>query len=168
MESIRIVELESIEPQVESQLAHLLQAVVEDGASIGFLPPLTQDEAHSYWSSVIEPGVKLWVALQGDRVVGTVQLHLAMKKNGLHRAEVAKLMVHPESRRQGIAGLLMNHMEQEAKALHRSLLVLDTRAGDPSNDLYKSLGYIEVGAIPNFALSASGSLNATVLYYKQL
>ncbi len=49
-----------------------------------------------------------------------------------------------------------------------SLLVLDTRLGDPSNDLYVSLGYQWVGQIPHYARSGSGSLDTTVLYYKDL
>ncbi len=46
--------------------------------------------------------------------------------------------------------------------------MLDTRLGDPSNDLYVSLGYQWVGQIPHYARSGSGSLDTTVLYYKDL
>jgi acetyltransferase len=35
--------------QHEPALVSLLQNVVDDGASIGFLPPLTADEAARYW-----------------------------------------------------------------------------------------------------------------------
>lgn len=44
--------------------------------------------------------------------------------------------------------------------------MLDTREGDLSNRLYKSLGYQEVGKIPGFAISPNGDLDATVIYYK--
>ncbi|RUT28009.1 GNAT family N-acetyltransferase [Paenibacillus zeisoli] len=166
--SIEIVELYTLEPAVLAQLSELLVRVVEGGASIGFLPPLEIEEANIYWEQVIDPGVKLWVALQDNQIIGTVQLHLAGKKNASHRAEVAKLMVHPDSRRSGVARLLMNTLEEAARHEGRSLLVLDTREGDPSNDLYKSLGYIEAGRIPEFAQSAGGTLDATVFYYKKI
>ncbi|MNS76443.1 Acetyltransferase [compost metagenome] len=166
--NIEIAELHTLEPAALEQLSELLVRVVEGGASIGFLPPLEIGEANTYWEQVVEPGVKLWIATQGGHIMGTVQLHLAGKKNASHRAEVAKLMVHPDSRRSGVARLLMNTLEEAAREEGRSLLVLDTREGDPSNDLYKSLGYIEAGRIPEFAQSAGGALDATVFYYKRI
>lgn len=165
---VEIKELHTLEPRALEQLSELLVRVVEGGASIGFLPPIDTGEAGEYWRQVIEPGVKIWIATQNDQIIGTVQLHLAGKKNASHRAEVAKLMVHPVSRRSGVARLLMNTLEEAARQEERSLLVLDTREGDPSNELYKSLGYIEAGRIPEFAQSAGGSLDATVFYYKKI
>lgn len=167
-EDIILLGVSTIEPEMVNSLADLLIAVVEDGASIGFLPPISREEAEAYWNQIVEPGVLLWVAIKEGRVIGTVQLHLALKKNASHRAEIAKLMVHPNYRRGGIARLLMNKIENIAVAEGRSLLVLDTREGDPSNQLYQSLGYVEAGRIPNYAESASGSLDATVFYYKMI
>ena len=46
--------------------------------------------------------------------------------------------------------------------------MLDTREGDPSNTLYKSLDYQEAGKIPEYAISPNGNLDATVIYYKFL
>ncbi|CAI8732173.1 hypothetical protein EMIT07CA2_140050 [Brevibacillus sp. IT-7CA2] len=34
--------------------------------------------------------VKIWVAVQEDVIVGTIQLHLVSRPNGLHRAEIAR------------------------------------------------------------------------------
>ncbi|MCR2805558.1 GNAT family N-acetyltransferase [Paenibacillus soyae] len=166
-ETVTIVELTFINEQQLDDLSRLLLDVVEDGASIGFLPPLSLEEAASYWKSVIEPGTILWAAYLGGQLAGSVQLQLAMKRNAAHRAEIAKLMVHPYKRRNGIARKLMNAAHDRAIAERRTLLVLDTRAGDPSNLLYQSLGYKEAGQIPRFARSASGELDATVIYYRE-
>ena len=149
-------------------LSSLLIAVVEDGASIGFLPPLLEEASLEYWKEVIAPDVRLWVAEYSGEIVGTVQLQLSTKQNGMHRAEIVKLMVHAKARRLGIARQLMGTAEDTAVQEGRSLIVLDTRAGDPSNSLYRSLGYIEAGRIPQYAKSANGQLDTTVLYYKLL
>ena len=37
------------------QLSDMLIAVVDDGASIGFLPPLARAEADAYWHGVLGP-----------------------------------------------------------------------------------------------------------------
>jgi ribosomal protein S18 acetylase RimI-like enzyme len=154
------------------QLMALLQANVDDGASIGFLPPLREDEAAAYWQSVFDalrsPYRVLWVAKQGEEVVGSVQLDLVAKPNGAHRAEVVKLIVHPAARRQGVARQLMQTLETYAAAAGRSTLVLDTREGDPSEQLYRSLGYLCVGVIPQFCINADGSLAGSAFYYKLL
>lgn len=149
-------------------LTELLVAVVIDGASIGFLPGLSNEEAAAYWKSVSSENTLLFVAKQEEQIAGTIQLHLTTKPNGLHRVEIAKLMVSPAFRRRGIARHLMEHAENTAKKLGKTLIVLDTREGDPSNLLYRSLGYIEVGKIPMFAKSDDGHFDATVIYYKLL
>ena len=144
------------------QPADLLVAVVGDGASVGFVPPAPA--ACRYWETALDPGVVLLVAEEAGRIVGTVQLRPAESPNGRHRAEVAKLLVDPEHRRRGIGGRLMARLEEAARAEGRSLLVLDTREGAPSNQLYRTLGSLEAGRIPRYARAAAGRLEATVYY----
>jgi hypothetical protein len=62
----------------------------------------------------------------------------------------------------------MQAAEQQARAVGRSLLVLDTRAGDPSEQLYIRLGYWHAGSIPGYTCSADGRMHATVIMYKLL
>lgn len=154
-------------------LVDLLVDCVNSGASIGFLPPLSTVVAQTYWQEVIAGVEKqsrlLLVALaEADQLVGTVQLGLESKLNGLHRAEVQKLLVYQHARGQGIGRQLMEVIEQAARQAARSLLVLDTRQGDIAEKLYQTLGYTQAGVIPFFARNSEGGLDATVLYYKYL
>ncbi|MBI5945591.1 MAG: GNAT family N-acetyltransferase [Chloroflexi bacterium] len=154
------------------KLAALLQDSVASGASIGFLPPLTDEEADNYWHGVAEalktPHRILLVAEVEQQIVGTVQLALESRPNGSHRAEIMKLMVHTSMRGNGIAHSLMKAVESEASRAGRSTLILDTREGDPSEHLYSKLGYTRAGAIPEYARSADGNLHSTVVMYKLL
>ncbi|PEP86648.1 GNAT family N-acetyltransferase [Bacillus toyonensis] len=165
MQNLAIKEIELLDKDIE-ELSELLKTVVDDGASIGFLPPLEQEESTKYWQTVLAPEVILFIAKINNKVAGSVQLHLITKPNGIHRAEICKLMTHPNFRRNGIGRSLMQKAEERAKQESRSLLVLDTREGDPSNRLYKSLDYQESGKIPGYAISPNGELDATVIYYK--
>lgn len=164
---LKIEEIESIESHIDP-LSELLVKVVDDGASIGFLPPMKLADARQYWHSALKSDVILFIAKIDDEIVGTIQVHFCTKQNGLHRAEIAKLMTCPNARRKGVARSLMKVAEERAINEGRTLLVLDTREGDPSNLLYQSLGYIPAGKIPNFALSGEGELDTTVIYYKIL
>ena len=153
-------------------LVELLQDVVEDGASVGFLPPLSEADARAYWETVraaIAGGARrLIVAEEGERVLGAVQLDLPAMPNARHRGEVMKLIVHRLARRRGVGRALMQALEQTAAALNRTLLVLDTRRGDAAEQLYTSLGYRQAGVIPRYAMSARGTLDDTVYMYREL
>lgn len=166
-EQVMIKQLSIVEDHIE-ELAGLLVDVVNDGASIGFLPPLTKAESIAYWDDVIQEDVRCFVLIENDKVVGSVQLQLCMKKNGLHRAEVAKLMIHPSARRRGYGRTLLDAAETSAREDKRTIIVLDTRDGDPSNLLYQSHGYIFAGQIPHYARSETGELDPTNYYYKLL
>ncbi|WP_407933984.1 GNAT family N-acetyltransferase [Aquibacillus rhizosphaerae] len=162
---VKIVQIDSIEKYID-ELSELLIHVVDDGASIGFLPPLKLTDANNYWKNLLSTEILLFVAKINNQIVGSVQLHLCTKQNGNHRAEIAKLLTHPNYRRKGIGRYLMNKAEERAKQEGKSLIVLDTREGDPSNFLYSSIGYSQAGKIPYYAKSANGELHSTVLYYK--
>lgn len=168
---IQIAEVTELDEVCEG-LVELLRDSVTGGASVGFLPPISDAEATDYWRSVEDelPGGnrRLLVATIEGRLVGAVQLALCAKINGMHRAEVEKLMVHSSQRGAGIARQLMGAVEQTAVQSRRTLLVLDTRLGDVAEQLYRKLGYREAGRIPAFARGASGELEATCLFYKQL
>lgn len=153
-------------------LVALLQDTVASGGAMGFLPPVSAEEATAYWHEVIAalrtPYRILLIARDADQVIGTVQLDMSSRTNGRHRAEIAKVMVASRHRRQGIGQALMQAIEAEATRAGRTTLVLDTRAGDPSERLYRSLGYIMAGTIPEYARSADGTLHTTVIFYKLL
>ena len=172
---LRIDALDADGPRREqAALISLLRNVVDDGGSVGFLPPVSGEDAREYWEGVAAAvkggGRLLWVAREADGgiigpIVGTVQLDLEKRANGNHRAELIKLMVHTRARRRGVGRALMLVAQDAARRLGRSTLVLDTRQGDPSEALYRSLGWTCAGAIPRYARSANGELHATALYY---
>jgi ribosomal protein S18 acetylase RimI-like enzyme len=176
MSPYSFADIDQVQPDQEEQLLpafiHLLQDTVDGGASVGFLPPLDEESARVYWRGVFRDLAEhtriLLVARVEGQVVGSVQLELATKANALHRAEVQKLFVLQSQRRQGLGRALMQSVEEVARACGRSLLVLDTRQGDTAEQLYRSLGYCEVGVIPAFARSATGTLDGTIFFYKQL
>jgi acetyltransferase len=154
-------------------LIALLRDAVDSGASVGFLPPLGNAEAGAYWTTVTEglrEGSRVVLAARDPELglVGSAQLELAMRANARHRAEVTKVMVHRRARRRGIGLALMRALEDHARRLGRTTLILDTRHGDPSEALYRALGWTFAGAIPRYARSATGALDATAFYYKLL
>jgi GNAT superfamily N-acetyltransferase len=154
------------------QLAEVLIDCVEDGASVSFMHPLGRERALAFWRHVAD-GVAagervLLVAEDEHGVCGTVQLVLALAENQPHRADVAKMLVHRRARRRGVGAALVRAAEASARALDKSLLVLDTVTGGDAERLYQRLGWVPVGAIPGYALLPFGGLCSTTYFYRQL
>jgi len=154
------------------RLSGILIGCVEEGAGVSFLPPLPQDESADFWRGTardVAAGAKVLLAgWIGGVLAGTVTLALASPQNQRHRADVAKLLVHPSSRRHGLARRLMARLEQEAVNAGRPLLTLDTRLGDRADGLYRSMGWVELGRIPGYALTKDGTYDETLFMWKRI
>lgn len=153
-------------------LAELLLDAVHRGASLGFMADVDVAQALAWSDSVkaeIEQGrLLLWVVVQEEQVLATVQLALCQKANGLNRAEVQKLLVLHGARRRGLASQLMQTVEQAAHQLKRGMLHLDTLDGSAAEDFYRAMGYQLSGKIPDYACNPDGEYKATAIYYKVL
>lgn len=156
-------------------LAELLHACVHAGASISFVLPFGIEEARDFWLAKVGPAMAsgklvLLVARQGGRIVGSVQLDHDTPPNQPHRAELRKLLVHPDARRRGLARRLMTRIEEIASQRGRSLITLDTRSGDSAEPLYLSLGYRKAGIIPGYCRDPldPGKFDSTTIMYKTI
>lgn len=158
--------------EVRAPLSALLCDAVAHGAQIGFLASIDEAEAGVYWAAVeaaIADGSRLLLVAEAGQILrGAVQLDLCLRPNGVNRAEVQKLMVHSEARRQGIGSALMKALEAEALAHERGVLFLDTEAGSPAEVLYRALGYTFIGGIPEYACTPGGRWTSNAIYYKTL
>ncbi|MCW8311394.1 GNAT family N-acetyltransferase [Sphingobacterium sp. InxBP1] len=157
-----------------SELASLTMDVVRGGASVGFMGDLSHEEASNFWQQVLVKATAGKIVLliakntSSNQIVGTVQLQVDLPRNQPHRADVAKMLVHSSFRRRGLAESLLNRIEQLAKTLGKSLLVLDTVSYSPAHALYLKCGWKVVGEIPNYALLPDGTPCGTTYFYKSL
>jgi GNAT superfamily N-acetyltransferase len=153
-------------------LAAVLADCVAGGASVSYMAPFTHEQARAVFEAVaaeVDQGRRLLLGAFADgRLVGTVQVVLALPPNQPHRAEIAKLLVHRSARKRGIAQRLMEQAESEARAEGKTLLVLDTVTGDAAERLYARLGWTKVGVIPGYALYPDGRPCDTTVFWKAL
>ncbi|KAF9870324.1 GNAT family [Colletotrichum karsti] len=148
-----------------------------------FLPPLSHEKLLGWWKERIaevtggtrmmlilldesEPGTKA----RGTELMGVVMLYMPYSETGPFRGYVEKLLVSPKFRRRGAARVLMSALEGESIRMGRTLLMLDTEADSPAENVYRKFGYIEVGRVPNFGISPAvpRQLKDEVFFYKQL
>jgi GNAT superfamily N-acetyltransferase len=177
-DSIIVRRIDAVEAQARGEalsqaLADVLSDCVEGGASVSFMLPLPREKALAFWRGVLDGVVGdervLLVAETADgRVVGTVQLITAQPDNQPHRADIAKMLVHRDVRRRGVAGLLMAAVDAAARDAGKSVLVLDTVTGGDAERLYQRAGWESAGSVPKYALMPDGAYCATTFFYKHL
>lgn len=172
MSTIRILSVAEAQAHREA-LVDLLVDAVDSGASVNFVQPMTREKSESWWSGALASHARgervIFVAEEAGRVLGSVQLMFAGQENQAHRADIGKLLVHTNARRQGLGAALMHAAETEAKRLGRMLLVLDTEAGSSGDRLYERLGWTRFGVVPGYAMMADGSRAADcAFFYKAL
>lgn len=158
-----------------SVLALLLVDAVESGGAVSFVLPFSRDQALAWWRQVASNGESnrgptILVARDGaNSIVGSVQVHRSWAPNQLHRGDIAKLLVHRSARNQGLGRRLMLAAEEAARAVGLTLLVLDCKSGGAAERLYRSLGWVHAGTIPNYALDPDGrAFHATEYFFKEL
>ena len=153
-------------------LGELLVDAVDSGAAVSFLAPLTVERAEQWWRrtlTAIDGGAIFLVARDGEGIVGTVQMHPAWAPNQPHRGDVAKLIVHRRGRGRGLGRRLMQSIEDAASKAGFTLLTLDAKEDGAAVQLYRRIGWTEVGMIPRYALDTDGKTpHGTVIFYKDL
>jgi len=154
-------------------LADVLIDCVEGGASVSFMLPLPRDKAVAFWRGVADAvarGERVLLVAEDDegRIVGTVQLIMSLPDNQPHRGDVAKMLVHRQARRRGIAQQLMAAIDEEARREGKRVLVLDAVTGGDAERLYERVGWQRVGVVPNYALMPHGGFCGTTFFHKQL
>lgn len=169
---VRVVDADEALALVEP-LAAVLVDCVAGGASVSFMAPLPMSRAVQFWRNVADGVAQgeriLLVAASNDgRIMGTVQVVTGQPENQPHRADVSKLLVHRDFRRQGVARRLMAMVDIVAAKAGRSVLVLDTETGSDAERVYQRSGWTRAGVIPDYALKPYGGLTATTYYYKRL
>ena len=154
-------------------LCDVLIDCVEDGASVSFMWPMTRAKADAFWRRTVDAvarGERNLLIAEDDAgtILGTVTLILNLPENQPHRADVAKMLVHRNARRRGIAAALLCAAEARAAAAGRRTLVLDTVTGSDAERLYARGGWQRCGVIPEYALFPDGRTCATTVFYKVL
>ena len=100
-------------------LSEILASCVNGGASVSFMLPFAPQTAITFWQRTadsVAAGERIVLAAfdAEERPVGTVQLITSQPENQPHRADVAKLLVHQNVRRQG-SRTLMSELERIAR-----------------------------------------------------
>ncbi|KPM36434.1 hypothetical protein AK830_g10135 [Neonectria ditissima] len=140
--------------------------ITHDRTIATFLPPLSHEKLLAWWKERIaevndgkrlifillnesEPGSRA----KGAEVMGVVMLSMPYSETGPFRGFVEKLLVLKSFRGRGGARTLLAVLEAEAVKRGRFMLLLDTETGSAAEEVFKKVGYVELGQIPKYGLT---------------
>ncbi|BAO87887.1 GNAT family N-acetyltransferase [Caballeronia cordobensis] len=169
---VKILSADEVKAYIEP-LVDILIDCVEGGAAVSFMLPIARHKAIDFWERAAQnvacgERVLLIADDLDGRVVGTVQLVTSFPENQPHRADVSKMLVRRDARRQGVAASLLAAVEEVAREAAKSVLVLDTETGSDAERLYERAGWQRVGEIPNCGFTPDGRPCGTTFFHKLL
>ena len=171
---VRIRRLDALDERTRAALAGVLIDCVDGGASVSFMPPLSQARAEAFWQEVaasLSRGERMLFVAEDDEtgeIVGTVQVTLRLAENQPQRGELVKMLVHRRGRRRGVGAALLAAAESAASEAGKRLLVLDTVSDSDGERLYARHGWQRLGSIEDYALMPDGTPCAATILYKHL
>jgi len=104
-------------------------------------------------SGLKAPNVTVWTVWRGERVAGVA----ALKELDPLSGELKSMRTHPEFLRQGVAGVLLDHIIGNAKRRGLTRLSLETGRGpafEPALTLYRTRGFKDGGPFADYEANA--------------
>ncbi|TWF75847.1 acetyltransferase (GNAT) family protein [Pseudonocardia hierapolitana] len=140
-------------PQTATSLGTLWTAVTRAGGAVGFAPDAPEADIRAAAEQAIEDvraGREQLFVLDADgELVGAVFLRRGPKATVRHRADVVRLMVHPDLQGRGWGKALLDAVVAHATAIGLEQLLLSARGGTTLPDFYAKQGWRQVGLFPD-------------------
>ncbi|HEX9648751.1 MAG TPA: GNAT family N-acetyltransferase [Alphaproteobacteria bacterium] len=166
--------VQQVERFRRGELAGLCDATVEailDGIGFGWVQPPPRERLEAYWRGVLlVPERELFLGLLGASVAGSVQLVKPVRnfEAGQFAAHIDTHFVTPWARGHGLARMLLEAAEAEARAQGFTVMRLDVRATqERAIALYESCGYERWGTLDRYH-KVDGRMIAGHFYVKDL
>jgi len=138
-----------------NDLCDATDAAIDDGGGFGWVTLPAREILERYWQgAIIMPLRDVFIARLDGVICGTVQLVHPPKYNEAqsHAVQLTSHFVAPWARKYGIAKMLVNRVEQQAKSDGFTVINLDVReTQEAAIALYESLGYEQYATHPAYA-----------------
>jgi ribosomal protein S18 acetylase RimI-like enzyme len=157
-----------------ADLTELVQATedaIREGIGFNWVLPPGRDVLETYWKGVlVVPERVLFAARLDGTLAGSIQLVKPgiSKETSSFSAAIEAHFVAPWARGHGLAKMLLEAAEREARAQGFSVLRLSVReTQDRAIRLYEEHGYVKWGQLPYFEI-VNAQMVGGHFYYKNL
>ena len=154
-----------------TDLVTATEDAIRDGIGFNWMIPPARDVLEKYWKGVlVVPDRDLFVGRLDGAIAGSIQLLKPglSKETSSFAASLDAHFVAPWARGHGLAKMLMEAAEREARVLGFSVLKLSVReTQEAAITLYEEMKYIRWGTLPAYEY-VGAQMIAGHFYYKNL
>ncbi len=170
--SLAVERIERFEDDSDvNAIAEAATAAILDGGGFGWVKPPKVSVLEQYFRGVpLVPERELIIGRMDGVIYGAAQLLLPSRNNEAQAfaATILHHFVAPYARGHGLARLIIQRVEERARALNYQVLNLDVRATQTAAiALYESVGFVRWGTHPAYA-RVKGAMVQGHFYYKRL
>jgi acetyltransferase len=145
--------LVEVGPETVTALGTLWTAVTRAGGAVGFVADAPEEDIRASAEEAVEEvraGREQLIALGSDGdLLGTAFLRRGARATVRHRADVVRLMVHPDLQGRGWGKALLDAVVAHATAIGLEQLLLSARGGTTLPEFYAEQGWAQVGLFPD-------------------
>ena len=140
--------------------------IVAEGETYAYPEDLTAETARALWME--QPPGSTVVGVDGDRVLGSAKMGPNRPGRGAHVA-TASFMVDADARGRGVGRALGSHaLEWATAAGYRGMQFNAVVETNPAVALWRSLGFVVIGTVPQAFDSATHGLVGLHVMYRRL
>lgn len=169
--TVRVEKITEFKHADLTELVTATEDAIRDGIGFNWMVPPGQDILEKYWNGVlVVPDRVLFAGRLDGTLAGSIQLIKPgiSKETSSFAASLDAHFVAPWARGHGMARLLLEAAEREARALGFSVLKLSVRqTQDAAISLYEEMKYIRWGTLPTYEY-VGAQMIAGHFYYKNL
>ncbi len=167
----KVEKIESFKPADLSDLVQATEDAIRDGIGFNWVIPPGRDILETYWKGVVlVPDRVLFCGRLDGTISASVQLIKpgASKETSAFAATLDAHFVAPWARGHGLAKMLLEEAEREARKLGYTLLKLAVRQTQQAAiQLYEEQGFVLWGTLP-YHEYVGGNMVAGNYYYKSI
>lgn len=169
--STRVEKLTEFRHADLTEIVQATEDAIRDGIGFNWVLPPGKDILEAYWKGVLMvPQRTLFVGRLDGTLAASVQLVKpgVSKETSSFAAQLEAHFVAPWARGHGLAKMLIEAAEREARSQGFALLKLSVRqTQEPAIKLYEELGYKLWGELPYYEI-VNAQMVAGRFYYKNL
>lgn len=146
--------LESLDQKAKNEIFQLTNVIIQETNTIGFCKTLSKSQGMKMLSSLdqeLKMGTKhLLILRKGSLLIGHALVSPNKLPNCRHRAEISRVMVHPNHRSYLLLLYGLQQLIKKSKKLGICSLELDVRAYTSLSRLWQKLGFEIIGENPDY------------------
>lgn len=156
---------EQLDEELTGEIHAVVVDVVSSGGAVGWLTPPTQQAVQDWLTGLLHEDGRLVIARVDGRLAALGTWSRLPAEVLAHNGEIRRVMVHRSARGLGLGRRITSALIDSARSAGIEQLLCDVRGNNHAAiALYRSLGFLEYGRLPDFLAVGNHRFDRVRLY----